>query len=578
MTNNVHQDIQKTDKLDSIGPRIAVVGVGGAGSNAVDNMIRSRLQGVSFLVCNTDAQALSQSLCPENQRVCLGMNVTQGLGAGSCPDNGRKAAEESIQEIMAHLKGVHMVFVTAGEGGGTGTGAAPVIARAAREAGILTVGVVTKPFHFEGQQRMKVAEKGIEEMRQCVDTLLVIPNQNLFRLVSRDTTILQAFAMADEVLYSGVRTFTDIMIKPGLVNSDYADICAVMKGMMGKAMMGTGESWAEGRAIEAAEKAIACLLLDDICIQGAQAILVNVTGGPDLTLFDVDEAVGRIKQEVDPDRPGREAARIIFGATFDSEMEGGIRVSVVATGIMDETAPAIPVPSSHPHAAEGYGSSARLASMGGSNSQPDGYGAHTLGSRHGDYAYDAPSFPAFALNEEAPTFGYEAAPGHEGHGMIGEGGAVGINGLGGGYSHGGNKSVGSYPAGAPYLSATAVPSSAPRRSFLGRLFRRKSSRHEAHASAVGSHPQPFSAGDFEGTVGVDAGVTAGPHHPAPFTGQNGAPIYPMPSMSAPGQNHHQTGFSTFHASGSFAAGTDAQAAELEVPSFLRQPKAPKKRG
>eukprot|EP00210_Caulerpa_lentillifera_P008751 g8347.t1 len=309
-----------------LAPKITVIGVGGAGSNAVNNMIRSNLDGVEFIICNTDAQAIQQSLAPV--RIQLGMKATQGLGAGSRPDVGRQSAEESLDEAMDYLKDTNMLFVTAGMGGGTGTGAAPVIARAARDKGILTVGVVTKPFHFEGGHRMRAAEQGIEEMRQCVDTLLVIPNQNLFRISNADTLMTDAFAMADDVLYSGVRTFTDLMVNPGLINLDFADICAVMRDMMGKAMMGTGQADGERRAVEAAEHAILCPLLDhDITLQGAQAILINITGGPDMKLFEVDEAANRIREEVDPN------ANIIFGATFDESMAGHIRVSVVATGI-----------------------------------------------------------------------------------------------------------------------------------------------------------------------------------------------------------------------------------------------------
>jgi cell division protein FtsZ len=376
-------------QLDRIGPRIAVVGVGGAGGNAVDNMIRSGLSGVTFLICNTDAQALNQSLCPEPQRVRLGFGVTQGLGAGASPEVGRLAAEESIDDVMRHLKGIHMVFVTAGMGGGTGTGAGHVIARAAREQGILTVGVVTKPFHFEGTQRMRAAEKGIEVIRECVDTLLVIPNQNLFRLATQNTTFIQAFAMADDVLYSGVRTFTDLMIKPGLVNSDFADICTVMRNMTGKAMMGTGEAMGESRATEAAEKAIACLLLDDVSIHGAQAVLINITGGPDLTLYDVDEAIGRIKQEVDHELSGREPAQIIFGATFDKDLESVVRVSVVATGIQDPGAVKAKAPEVEP------------------TQVPELPDYDTLGSRHGMFE-DQP-IVSFSLQEDAEEFGYSGS-------------------------------------------------------------------------------------------------------------------------------------------------------------------------
>ncbi|TGW14480.1 cell division protein FtsZ [bacterium NHP-B] len=307
-------------------PKLTVVGVGGAGSNAVNNMVRSGLKGVNFVVCNTDAQALKESQA--EVRVQLGLEITQGLGAGSRPDVGRASAEESLDEVLSHLKGSNMIFVTAGMGGGTGTGGAPVIAKAAQEAGILTVGVVTRPFHFEGSKRMQTAEEGIEVMRQCVDTLLVIPNQNLFRLVTEQTTFSDAFAMADDVLYSGVRTFTDLMIKHGLINLDFADICAVMREMKGKAMMGTGQAGGERRAIDAAEQAISCPLLDsDITMKGARAVLINITGGPDMTLIEVEEAANRVREEVDPN------ANIIFGATFDEALDGELRVAVVATGI-----------------------------------------------------------------------------------------------------------------------------------------------------------------------------------------------------------------------------------------------------
>jgi cell division protein FtsZ len=317
--------MQKVDEKD-LRPRLSVIGVGGAGGNAVNNMIRSGLEGVEFIVCNTDAQALAQSLT--ETQIQLGLKVTQGLGAGSRPDVGRAAAEESLDEVMSYLKNTNMLFITAGMGGGTGTGGAPVIAKAAREAGILTVGVVTKPFQFEGAHRTRSAERGIEEMHQCVDTLLVIPNQNLFRLANEHTTFADAFAMADDVLYSGVRTFTDLMIKHGLINLDFADICAVMREMMGKAMMGTGQASGERRAIEAAEHAISCPLLDnDVSMRGARAVLINISGGLDMTLFEVDEAANRIREEVDPN------ANIIFGATFDESISGHLRVSVVATGI-----------------------------------------------------------------------------------------------------------------------------------------------------------------------------------------------------------------------------------------------------
>jgi cell division protein FtsZ len=303
---------------------ITVVGVGGAGCNAVNNMINADLEGVDFLVANTDGQALAHSKA--SRKIQLGSAITQGLGAGSKPEIGRAAAEESLQEVMAELADCNMVFITAGMGGGTGTGAAPVIARAARERGILTVGVITKPFEFEGQRRMKQAESGIEELQAYVDTLIIIPNQNLFRLANERTTFADAFHIADTVLHQGVCGVTDLMIKPGLINLDFADIRAVM-GEMGKAMMGTGEASGESRATQAAEAAINNPLLDDTTMKGAHAVLINITGGMDMTLFEVDEAANRIRKEVDAD------ATIIFGSAFDDKLEGVMRVSVVATGI-----------------------------------------------------------------------------------------------------------------------------------------------------------------------------------------------------------------------------------------------------
>src|SRR5579872_1420628 len=305
-------------------PKITVVGVGGAGGNAVNNMIKQNLEGVEFIVSNTDAQALSQSLC--QRRIQLGQNLTAGLGAGSRPDVGRAAAEEALDEIMQALHGSNMVFITAGMGGGTGTGAAPVIARAAREAGILTVGVVTKPFHFEGTHRMRLAEAGIIELQKFVDTLIIIPNQNLFRVANERTTFADAFKMADDVLHSGVRGVTDLMVMPGLINLDFADIRTVMSEM-GKAMMGTGEAEGDRRAIDAAEAAISNPLLEDVSMKGARGVLINITGGPDMTLYEVDEAANRIREEVDPE------ANIIFGSTFDEKLAGRMRISVVATGI-----------------------------------------------------------------------------------------------------------------------------------------------------------------------------------------------------------------------------------------------------
>lgn len=313
-------------------PRIVVVGVGGAGSNAVNNMIASNLEGVEFVVANTDAQSLAMN--SSQRRIQLGANITNGLGAGARPDIGRAAAEEALDEIIDHLQGSHMAFIAAGMGGGTGTGAAPVIARAAREQGILTVGVVTKPFQFEGRHRATLADEGIEELQHFVDTLIVIPNQNLFRICNENTTFADAFCMADNVLHSGVRGVTDLMIMPGLINLDFADIRTVMSEM-GKAMMGTGEAEGDARAIESAEAAIANPLLDDVSMRGARGVLINITGGPDMTLFEVDEAANRIREEVDAD------ANIIFGSTFDQNMEGSMRVSIVATGI-EANADALP--------------------------------------------------------------------------------------------------------------------------------------------------------------------------------------------------------------------------------------------
>ena len=308
-------------------PRITVFGVGGAGGNAVNNMIESGLDGVEFVIANTDAQAMAQNAA--QRRIQMGTALTQGLGAGSQPQIGAAAAEEALPEILDHLAGSHMVFITAGMGGGTGTGAAPVIARAAKEQGILTVGVVTKPFHFEGQRRQITAERGIDMLAHNVDTLIVIPNQNLFRVANEKTTFAAAFAMADQVLYSGVASITELMTKEGLINLDFADVRAIMSEM-GRAMMGTGEATGEKRAIEAAEAAISNPLLDDVSMRGARGLLISITGGPDLTLYEVDEAATRIREEVDSE------ANIILGATFDDSLEGTMRVSVVATGLATE--------------------------------------------------------------------------------------------------------------------------------------------------------------------------------------------------------------------------------------------------
>ncbi|QMU58181.1 MAG: cell division protein FtsZ [Boseongicola sp.] len=309
---------------EELKPKITVFGVGGAGGNAVNNMIEKELDGVEFVVANTDAQALQQSVA--TTKVQMGVRVTEGLGAGARPSVGAAAAEETIEEIVDHLAGAHMCFITAGMGGGTGTGAAPIIAQAARELGVLTVGVVTKPFQFEGAKRMRQAEEGVDALQKMVDTLIIIPNQNLFRLANEKTTFTEAFSMADDVLYQGVKGVTDLMVRPGLINLDFADVRAVMDEM-GKAMMGTGEAGGEDRAVQAAEKAIANPLLDEISLKGAKGVLINITGGHDLTLFELDEAANRIREEVDAD------ANIIVGSTLDTGMEGEMRVSVVATGI-----------------------------------------------------------------------------------------------------------------------------------------------------------------------------------------------------------------------------------------------------
>jgi cell division protein FtsZ len=327
-------NLTMTPEREELKPRITVFGVGGAGGNAVNNMIDQALEGVEFVVANTDAQALQQSRA--HARIQMGVKATEGLGAGARPTVGAAAAEETIEEIVDHLAGAHMCFITAGMGGGTGTGAAPIIAQAARELGVLTVGVVTKPFQFEGNKRMRQAEEGIEALQKVVDTLIIIPNQNLFRLANERTTFTEAFAMADDVLYQGVKGVTDLMVRPGLINLDFADVRAVMDEM-GKAMMGTGEAAGDDRAVQAAEKAIANPLLDEISLHGARGVLINITGGHDLTLFELDEAANIIREKVDPE------ANIIVGSTLDTSMEGRIRVSVVATGI-DASAAKLEVP------------------------------------------------------------------------------------------------------------------------------------------------------------------------------------------------------------------------------------------
>jgi cell division protein FtsZ len=373
----------KVPDLTELKPRITVFGVGGAGGNAVNNMIASGLRGIEFVVANTDAQALLSSSA--ERRIQMGHHVTEGLGAGSKPDIGAAAAEEAMADIKAHLAGCHMTFITAGMGGGTGTGAAPVIARASREEGILTVGVVTKPFQFEGQRRMRAAESGIMELQKYVDTLLVIPNQNLFRVANEKTTFADAFAMADDVLRAGVSCITDLMVKEGLINLDFADVRTIMAGM-GKAMMGTGESSGDRRAIEAAEAAISNPLLDDVSMKGASGLLVSITGGNDLTLYEVDEAASRIREEADPE------ANIIVGATFDDELDGSIRVSVVATGLGQLSSDAF-----RPAPRDKESLSQRLAGLASMPAQP------TLASASHQSAKFEPAKPAARVVTEAPN-------------------------------------------------------------------------------------------------------------------------------------------------------------------------------
>ncbi len=408
-------------------PRIVVVGVGGAGCNAVNNMITSNLEGVEFVVANTDAQSLA--LSHAERRIQLGTQITHGLGAGARPDIGRAAAEEVLDNIVDHLQGSHMAFITAGMGGGTGTGAAPVIARAAREHGILTVGVVTKPFQFEGAHRMSSAEEGIEELQHFVDTLIVIPNQNLFRVCNEKTTFADAFRMADNVLYSGVRGVTDLMVMPGLINLDFADIRTVMSEM-GKAMMGTGEANGERRAIDAAEAAIANPLLDDVSMRGAHGVLINITGGPDMTLFEVDEAANRIREEVDSN------ANIIFGSTFDEALEGLMRVSIVATGIEAEGQSVLPRPGmiSLVHDADRPRILGAETADAGADSIPAMPAMPAVATADAaDIPARAPTMPPLNLTPAAPET--PASAGFSGSKQGGTGlGGIGLGGFGGGAS------------------------------------------------------------------------------------------------------------------------------------------------
>ncbi len=374
--------------VNELKPRIVVFGVGGAGGNAVNNMIDARLQGVEFVVANTDSQALLRA--KTDNRIQLGAAITEGLGAGARPEVGQAAAQESTPEIMEFLEGAHMVFVAAGMGGGTGTGAAPVIARAARERGILTVAVVTKPFHFEGQRRMQLAEAGVQELRKHVDTLIVIPNQNLFRITNDRTTFAEAFQMADQILYSGVRGVTDLMVMPGLINLDFADVRTVM-AEMGTAMMGTGEASGPNRSIDAAHGAITNPLLDIVSMKGAKGVLINITGGFDMTLYEVDSAANEIRAEVDPN------ANIILGSTFDEHMHGSMRVSIVATGIDDDAIVSMNtvVPPAR-KAADVYGSAPQRRPIPGAEQLPQlTPTAPAVG------AYDEPR-PTFARRPEEP--------------------------------------------------------------------------------------------------------------------------------------------------------------------------------
>lgn len=388
------------EELDNTTFKISVVGVGGAGNNIVDNMVRSGLMGVNLVSCNTDAQVINRSLCSKDKRVHLGMTVTRGLGAGSSPEIGRSAAEESIEEVLEKIgPDTHMLFVIAGMGGGTGTGGAPVIARAAREKGILTVGIVTKPFYFEGIKRMRAAEEGIERIKECVDTLLVVPNQNLFCLVTEKTSLSDSFKMVDDVLYNIVSIFIDIVLRSGLVNLDFADISKVIRGVMGKAMIGIGESsLAEGRALEAAEKALACPLQETIDIQEAEAVLLSITGGSDMTLHEVNEAAERIKKEVHPE------ANILFGATFNPELDGTIRVAVIATGLgnrmREEERSSMSVVQG---AAAGKSFEGDMKEDSGDAKESKvaaSAGESSLGSRHSGFGFGEQHFSAFSLREE----------------------------------------------------------------------------------------------------------------------------------------------------------------------------------
>ncbi len=376
--------------VDELRPKIAVIGIGGAGGNAVANMIKAQVEGVDFIIANTDAQALNSS--PAEFRIQLGPDITQGLGAGSRPEVGRAAAEETIEQVKTAIEGAHMVFIAAGMGGGTGTGAAPVIAEAAREMNILTVGVVTKPFLFEGSRRMRSADSGIEELQKHVDTLIVIPNQNLFLVANPNTTFKEAFSLADEVLQQGVRGITDLMVMPGLINLDFADVRSVMHEM-GKAMMGTGEAEGDGRALEAAEKAIANPLLDGVSMKGAKGVIVSITGGEDMRLMEVDEAANHIRELVDPD------ANIIWGSAFNDNLDGKIRVSVVATGIDTDAPSSPPRPQSFDRSESSSQNKSSYLFGGGSSSEPKA-AAPVEEKAEETSSFTVPSFSALKDDEE----------------------------------------------------------------------------------------------------------------------------------------------------------------------------------
>jgi cell division protein FtsZ len=396
------------------GPRIVVMGVGGAGGNAVNNAIRKtaqELDNVLFLSCNTDQQALNHSLCSQNNRLQLGFEITKGLGAGACPEVGEEAAKASLDEVMHRLEGAHMLFLTAGMGGGTGTGASSIIAAAARAKGILTIGVVTKPFFFEGAKRMKSAERGIEQLRTSVDTLLVIPNQNLFCLAQEDTSFEEAFRKADDVLYNGMDMIISLMTRPGLINLDFADVGTVMRNSKGKAMMGSGKSSGENRALDAAKEALSCMLLDDVSIAGAKKVLVNVIGNTDLRLSEVDEALNYIKKQIDGEveKGEDDGANIIFGATFDASLEKGfLRISVVATDIDRTTiVPAAEKAASVAQEAvsfDDFPEPSELDALSGASP-----GSGTLGSRHGDFDMGYNHFSSFSLQEDEAPYDYSVA-------------------------------------------------------------------------------------------------------------------------------------------------------------------------